>query len=308
MSKLNIVMDISQYDTFLMCEAKYNYRYRLNKHPLEKAKPLDRGTLVHLAAEVYYELLKKGTQYHDAVTAALSAVRSAGIDTELEVDEILRVIDVMEEYFDHWRVADQQFQIVEVEKSILYLLHEAEDWKFYLSGKIDLIFTDNRYINAPMDHKSYDREYPSTRMSNQFKNYANALNSNYLFVNKIGFQTTVPAEKKFKRVPLSFDPLIMAQWKRNVIRKIEWYVDCLLTDHWPMNETSCDKFNRKCEYFDVDDASGEQAKHHKLMTMFKDGEPWDVTKGLKKTSEQVEDVRKEKHEPKDEQGSISSSS
>lgn len=294
MSKLNIVMDVSQYDTFLMCEAKYNYRYRMNKHPLEQAKPLDRGTLVHLACESYYEDLKQGINYHDAVNKALSAVRSAGIDTELEVDEILRVIEVMEEYFDHWRVADQRFQIGEVEKSILYLLHETEDWKFYFSGKIDLIVSDNQYTNLPIDHKSYERKFPTTRMSNQFKNYANALQSNFLVVNKIGFQTTLPAHEKFLRIPLSFDPLIMDQWKANVIRKVEWYVDCLVNDSWPMNETSCDKFNRKCEYHDVDDASGEEAKNYKLMTMFKDGEPWDVTKGLKKTSKQVEDTRKEK--------------
>ena len=233
------------------------------------------------------------------VRRRVSAVRSAGIDTELEIDEILQVIDTMEEYFDHWRVADQRFQIVEVEKSILYLLHEAEDWKFYMSGKIDLIITDNQYTNLPYDHKSFERTYPTTRMSNQFKNYVNALQSNFLVVNKIGFQKTLPAEKKFLRVPLSFDPLIMDQWKRNVIRQIQWYVDCLAEDHWPMNETSCDKFNRKCEYFDVDDASGEDAKNYKLMTMFIDGEPWDVTKGLKKTSEQVKETAEKAQKEKE---------
>src|SRR5215203_2358078 len=167
-------MDMSQYDTFRMCEEKYHNRYRLNLHPLEKAKPLDRGTLVHLAAETYYEDLKNGVAYQDAVNRALSAVRMAGIDTELDVDEILRIIEVMEEYFDHWRVADQRFQVIEVEKPILYLLHETDYWKLYLSGKIDLIITDNQYTNVPWDHKSYDRSYPTSRMPNQFKNYCYA--------------------------------------------------------------------------------------------------------------------------------------
>lgn len=287
MSKLNIVMDISQYDTFRMCERKYWYRYVQNLHPLTKAKPLDRGTLVHLACELYYEDLRLGVNYHDAVNKALSAVRTAGIDTELEVDEILRVIEVMEEYFDHWRVADQAFVIKDVEKSILYLLHEAEDWKFYLSGKIDLIVDTNKDINLPYDHKSYDRSSETTRMPNQFKNYANALNSQYLIVNKIGFQETVPAHQKFKRVPLSFDYIYLEQWKKNVINVIEHYVQCLVNDYWPLNETSCDKFNRKCEYFDVDDSSGQEAQEFKLVQFFTKGEPWDVTKGLKKTSEQL---------------------
>jgi len=287
--KLNIVMDISQYDTFRLCERKYSNRYRRLKVPITKAAPLDRGTLIHLAAESYYEDIKNGVNYYDAVTKALSAVRSAGVDTDLEVDDILRVIDVMEEYFDYWRVADQQFQIVEVEKSFLYLLHETEEWKFFLSGKIDLIINDNRYTNLPIDHKSFERSYPTGRMSNQFKNYVNALNSNYLLVNKIGLQKTVPAHEKFTRVPLSFDHLYLDQWKRNITAVIEHYVDCLINNYWPQNETSCDKFNRKCEYYDVCDSSGESAAEHKLMTLFIDGEPWDVTKGLKKTSEQIAD-------------------
>lgn len=296
MSKLNIVKDISKYDTFRMCERKYQYRYLRNIHPLEKAKPLDRGTLVHLACEVYYEDLKNGAQYQDAVNNALSSVRTAGIDTELEVDDILRVIDVMEEYFDHWRVADQGFKINEVEKPILYLFHESEYYDFYLSGKIDLVITDNRYTDLPWDHKSYDRKWPVTRMTNQFRNYVYALKSNFLLVNRIGFQTTLSAEEKFTRVPLSFDHIYLEQWKKNVIATIDHYVNCLADDYWPMNETSCDKFNRKCEYFDVCDSSGQEAAEYKLMTMFKLGEPWDVTKGLKTTIEQVEEVRKEKHD------------
>lgn len=293
MSKLNIVMDISQYDTFRMCERKYWYRYVLNMVPLTTAKPLDRGTLVHLACESYYEDLKNRVNYNDAVTKALSAVRTAGLDTELDVDEILRIIDVMEEYFDHWRVADQNLGINEVEKPILYQLHEAEDWKFYLSGKIDLVFTDDKYTQCPMDHKSYDRAYATTRMSNQFKNYVNALNSNYLFVNKIGFQKTLPPHEKFTRVPLSFDHVYLEQWKQNVIRVIDHYVHCLAQEYWPLNETSCDKFNRKCEYFDVCDSSGMEAAEYKLMTNFNKGEPWDVTKGMKRTSEQVAEKKAE---------------
>lgn len=292
--KLNIVMDMSQYDTFRMCERKYHNRYRRNKHPLEQAKPLDRGTLVHLACEKYYEDLQKGVNYHDAVNRALSAVRSAGINTDLEVDEILRVIEVMEEYFDHWRVDDQRFQIIEVERPILYLLAETDDWRFYCSGKIDLIVTDNRYTNLPWDHKSYERKFPITRMTNQFRNYVNALNSNFLLVNRIGFQTTVPAHEKFVRVPLSYDPIYLEQWKRNVVKTIDHYVECLSDNYWPLNETSCDKFNRKCEYLEVCDSSGEQAAEYKLMTMFKDGEPWDVTKSMRKASQEVEDKEKEK--------------
>ncbi len=160
-----------------------------------------------------------------------------------------------------------------------------------MTGKIDLIISDNRYENLPVDHKSYERSFPTGRMSNQFKNYCYALQSNYLMVNKIGFQTTIPKDKKFLRIPLSYDHQYFARWKESMIASIEHYVDCLVSDRWPMNETSCDKFNRRCEYYDVCDSSNVEAAEHKLMTLFIDGEPWDVTKTLKKTSQTVLDLQ-----------------
>lgn len=288
--KLNIVMDISQFDTFRLCEQKYQYRYLMNKHPAEKAKALERGTLVHLAAETYYELLKSQTPFEDAKIAALSAVRTAGVTSELDVDDILRVNEVMDEYFEFWRVADQGFEIVEVEKPFIYQFHETDVWRLFLTGKIDLIISDNRYTNLPVDHKSYDRSYPTGRMSNQFKNYCYALNSNYLLVNKIGFQETVKPDKKYVRVPLSYDHQYFELWKKSMIRSVEHYVDCIVSDEWPMNETSCDKFNRRCEYYDVCDSSNQESKDFKLASLFINGEPWDVTKNLKKTSQSIMDL------------------
>ncbi len=290
-TKPNIMLDISQYDTFRMCEFKYFARYILLKQPLERASALDRGTLVHLACESYYDDLQKGIRYEDAVNKALSAVRKAGtLETGLDVDDILRVIDTMEEYFDHWRVADQSLRIIEVEKPFVYKLHEGDLYNLYLSGKIDLIVSDHQYENLPWDHKSFDRAFEVSRMSNQFKNYVNALSSNYLVVNRIGMQKTLKAHEKFKRVPLTFDHLYLAQWKKNIVAAMDHYVDCLANNFWPQNETSCFKFNRKCEYHDVCDSSGEEAKQHKLLTMFETGQPWDVTKSLKKTSEAIKEL------------------
>lgn len=285
--KVNIVLDASKYDTFRSCERKFDLRYNKNKHTVNKAPALERGTLVHLACETYYELLRQGKHYGDRVVAALSAVRTASVENDLDVDDIIRVIDVMEEYFDHWQVEDQRIQIVEVEKPFMYLLHETEHFRVYLSGKIDLLFSDNNYTNCPMDHKSYDRSYPTGRMSNQFKNYVCATNSHYLFVNKIGFQKTLKPHEKFTRVPLSYDHDYLETWKQNVIAAMNHFFDCAAEGYWPMNETSCDKFNRKCEYYEVCDSSGTKAAEYKLMTQFVDGEVWDVTKTLKKTSEVV---------------------
>lgn len=297
MSKVNIVMDMSQYDMFLLCPQRYHNRYNLNKTLPQKAKQLDRGTIVHIGCEVYYQALKDGSQYQDAVTAALSKIREAGVTvSDLEPEDVNRTLDVMEEYFDYWRVADQSFQIVDVEKAFIYLLHEDDEVRIHLAGKIDLVVSDNRYVNEPWDHKSYDRDSEVHRMPNQFKNYANALKSNFLTVNRIGFQKTLKPHEKFKRPRLSYDPLILEQWKQNVVKNIFHYLTCVAENSWPTNETSCDKYNRRCEYFTPCDSSGIEAKMYKLNADYITVEPWDVSKVLRKATEVLTDEQHKKEE------------
>lgn len=296
MAKVNIVLDMSQYDTFLLCPERYNRRYNMNKVKAEKAPQLDRGTLVHVGCEVYYEALKNGTTYQDAVNQALSKIREAGVtSSDLEPEAVERVMDVMEEYFDYWRVEDQNYEIVEVEKSFLVLIYEDEEVRIFTAGKIDLITNDKDYTNLPHDHKSYDRDFPVSRMTNQFRCYANALNSNWLVVDRIGFQKTLKPFEKFKRPKLSYDKYAIQQWKDNVVRQILFhYLPCVADNIWPMNETSCDKYHRQCEYYEVCDASGQPAKMYKLNANYQTIEPWDVTKVLRKATEVVADAQKER--------------
>lgn len=289
--KMNVILDASQYDLFLLCHQRYNYRYNLNRILPIKAKPLDKGLLVHIACETYYGSLQSGAKYDFAVDSALMKCKAAGAKSDLNNDELNIVYTTMEQYFDHWRVVDQSFEIVAVENPFLYLLHEDDQIRIYMAGKIDLIVSDNRYTNLPYDHKSFERTSPINEMSNQFKNYCNALQSNTLVVNRIGFQKTLPAEQKFLRVPVQYDPLKIADWKENVILNVMEYVECRLTNRWPMNETSCDKYHRQCEYYEICNSSGIAAKNHKLLNNYIDTEPWDVSSALKKSSEMADSVK-----------------
>ena len=149
----------------------------------------------------------------------------------------------------------------------------------------------------PIDHKSYDRSYEVGRMSNQFKNYCVATESNYLIVDKIGFQKTLKPHEKFIRTPLTYDPILLEEWKRNIIYVVlNKYLQCIATGYWPMNETSCDKFNRKCDYYAICDSSGIESKNFKINSNYIPGEVWDVTKSMQKTSEIIEDKLKTKLE------------
>jgi hypothetical protein len=289
-AKVNVVMDASQYDMFLLCPYRYHNRYKLNKQAPTKNAALDRGTVVHVANEIYYQCLKDGAKYDYAVGAALLKMKEAFVmESDLDNAEAQPLIDTMEEYFDYWRVEDQNLEIQGVEEPFMYLLFEDDDIRIYMTGKIDLRVNTKGYTNLPYDHKTFSRSSPVNQMSNQFKNYCTAANSNYLIVNRIGLQKTLKPHDKYLRTPISYDHLILEAWRDNVIRNIMYYLQCAADNVWPTNETSCDKYNRLCEYYEVCMSSGIESKVFKLENNFITTDPWDVTKVLKKSSEMLKD-------------------
>lgn len=281
MPKANIVIDATKLDTFQTCEAKFDYRFNQNKVTITKAAPLDKGTLGHTGLEIYYKALKEKVPFTDAAKAAVNAIQSAANESDLDMPEVSRMIEVVVEYLDFWRLRDSQLEIVDVEAPFSYVLHENEEMRIIMTGKIDLLVNDYpNYTNVVYDHKFYSRDYPVYRLKHQFQNYAIASGNNFVIVDKIGMQTSLRPDQKYKRVPLSYDPLILDDWKTDVVRIISRYLECVADDTWTRNVTSCDKYNRLCEYYEVCDSSGKEAKLYKLNANFNTAEPWDVSAAL----------------------------
>ena len=282
---LNITLDATMLDTFLTCPAKYDMRFKQRFVPVQKAAPLDRGTLIHIAFEHYYLALQAEKEYRDRVQLALQAFDLAVVsDSELNDDDVNKVRSAIVTSLEVNRPLDERLEIIAVEQSFIYELFSDEEVKIHMMGKIDLLVNDRpHYFNLPYDHKSYERDSPLTRRTNQFCNYANAVGSNYLIVNRVGLQTSIAPEKKHKRVPLAYDELFINQWKVNVVNWIKnYYIPCFVNESFPMNDTSCNKFNRLCEYNDVCDSSGVEAKMFKLNAHFNIAEVWDVSSVLGK--------------------------
>lgn len=286
MPKINITLDATSLDTFLSCPAKFNFRMNLSKVTPTKAKPLDKGGLVHVGMEAYYKHLKEQAKFETCLDAGILATRTElATNSDLSTAEGREVLSTIEQNIIFWRVADQSLQINAVESPFSYILYEDDTFRIIMIGKIDLLFSDNRYENAPMDHKTYSHDFPVHRKTNQFLNYSYAVKSNFLFVNRIGFQTSLKAHEKFKRVPLSYDSAFHEQWRQNVIKWCMRYYDCVESNDWPLNDTSCDKYNRLCEYYEVCDTSGDENKIYKLETNFKTDVPWDVSRILAQKGE-----------------------
>lgn len=280
MSKYNICLDSTMLDTLMSCECKFNYRFNLNKVTVEKADPLERGSLLHLGYETYFNGVKNGKNFKERIDESLAVIRSESTLTELPTEKVDRLIIAFNESCEYYQSRDEQMEVLAVEQAFSYVLYEDEIIKIVMIGKIDLLVNEPGYTNLPYDHKSYEREYPLDRKANQFCNYSYATGSNYLMVNKVGLQTTLPVIKKHKRIPLSYDPLFHAQWKENIVKWSYRYLECVQTNEWPLNVTSCSKYNRPCEYTEVCDSSGIEAKLYKLEANFNVAPIWDVSKSL----------------------------
>jgi len=292
--KVNIVLDASKIDSFETCPCKYNYRHNLNKTLpiINKSKALDSGSLAHGGLEVYFKSLKEGVHYDERMIKTLTKIQELSSDittSNSEPEDVSIVCKAIEESCDYWRAEDENsLEVLNVEEPFAYELFSDESIRIIISGKIDLLVNfksigrGSSYENLPIDHKTFSRESMLLRKSNQFINYCNAVGSNYLIVNRIGLQKTLKSEDKFKRLPLSYDPIYIQSWKDNLIKMIlNNYLTCVAENSWPEISSSCNKFNRLCEYYNVCDSSGGvQDKLDKLERDYIDGEVWDVTKGL----------------------------
>lgn len=296
--KVNIVLDSSKIDLFETCPARYNFRHNHNKSlPLiQKAKALDLGTIAHEGFGVYFSQLASGASYNDRMQAALMKMREISSDPEVsnsEPEDVTRLMRAVEESCDYWRAEDENcVEVLAVEQPFAYILYEDDTVRIIIAGKIDLLTNYNgigrnaSYKRLPFDHKTYSRDGMVLRKSNQFINYCAAVESNYLIVNRVGLQDPnakkpIPAEEKFKRLPLSYDPVYIADWKANLTKMLlNEYLNCVAESYWPEKPTSCNKFNRLCEYYSICDASGQDSKDNKLENEYVDSVPWDVTKGL----------------------------
>lgn len=279
-----IQVDSQVLSLFMSCPAKFNYV--MNRHLVPAEGPpagIRRGTIIHNACLEYWKI--RIANIADYETAIRAAVRKAKTELEQQMDfdsdyrldtlnnllEFLKFIQA-----SSWipLAAEKHFRVKVYEDPVARL-------RIYLTGRIDLILRSPQISVLPVDNKTESERWFYTQMSNQFKIYCIATETNILGVQRIGFQKTVKPEEKFKMEMLPFDPDVLEEWRtvtlpHYVLRLIE----CYEKDFWPMNSTSCVHGHFKCEFSDGRDHKGicnvsRSVREQKLLRYFKIGEPWD---------------------------------
>jgi hypothetical protein len=277
------VIDSQKLNSLQLCMRHYLYNFGKSFEPLATPIQFDRGTLLHHGLEYYYKAIQvmdrwpPGFTQADAVSQAVDSMRRRSIQLQGSIEELETVIQVFIEYCEHYKM-DGWNNILFVEKVGSKILFENDTHIFLYETKLDLGIGLSNMPLVPVDHKSFSRKSQTSDMSNQFKGYCWALGVNNIVINKIGFyaeSSKKKPEEKFMRDMLSYTKERLDEWEKNAIFWIRQGLAYIENDLYPMNETSCDKFNG-CTFRQVCMKNPED-RQDKLNELFKIRErQWDV--------------------------------
>lgn len=288
-----LTLDSTILNTISLCERRTKYQFIDGIQPSIKGEALERGDLMHKMLEIY-EGLRCGlvspesptwrtlfeaqldAPTEDILPFSILAGRYFATKMDLHPDEIEATIFQFEEYQDFYK--DDPWETLAVEEVGSKILYEDSEVRFIYTFKIDRLAKRDKII-APWDYKTSKKRSETSSLSNQFIGYAWATDSNYVIVDKIGFQKTLSREERFQRIFLSYDAERIEEWRQNAI-KFAWdYYELLNSpENASMNLTSCDKFGG-CIYRPICEKA-PSAREWIISRDFVQGEKWDPAKEL----------------------------
>lgn len=290
-----ITLDSQILNTIQLCERRTKYQFIDSISPAEKGEALERGDLMHKLLEVYeslrcdlvpelpdngtwVEIANFGAALEEGETAKDFAIKVGRLfATKMDIghEEIEEVIFQFSEYIEYYK--DDPWETLAIEEVGTKILYENENFQFLYSFKIDRLARKDSII-APWDYKTAKQKRQTSSLSNQFIGYAWATDSNYVIVDKIGFQKTLGPADRFQRIFLSYDNERIEEWRQNSIRWALVYAELLGERSSTMNLTSCDKY-AGCIYRSICERA-PSAREWIINRDYKVAKKWDPAEAL----------------------------
>ncbi len=273
--KKNIILDATMLSTIMSCGRLTDFRFNHHFQSLDGKSPsLEMGSIVHTYMEKYYQSIIDGINKKDAhgygMTAATIYSNSSEVSNSSDDDKAL-ALDTCEQYNahyvnDHWVPLETEV----VKKEVVY---EDDEIRLMWAAKLDLVVDTNNGI-VPVDHKTMKQNRDSLSLNNQFLGQCLLMKTRYMVVNKVGFQKTLPAAKKFTRASINYTANRMNEWQSTILPY--WAKIMMMYDesgYWPPNWTHCENKYGFCQFKNVCE-SDENMREEIIGINFKVGEPW----------------------------------
>ena len=282
----NIQVDSQVLSLFMACPQKYEYVFVRHLQPVAgPSKSILRGAYVHDGLLLYWKEMIKTGNWQEAIKSALREVQTKlNADIKFTHEEKLENLNGFLEFLKY--IQSLSWIPLEVEKYFKLKIYEDPvlRLRIFITGRIDLIMRTPQIPILPIDAKTEAERWFHSVMSNQFKMYCLACGVNVLGVQRVGFQTTLKPEEKFKMEMLGFDPDILEEFR--TITLPHWVKQLILAHEdkfFPMNTTSCVHGHFKCQFSDGTDHKGicsvsRSVREQKLARYFVIGPEWDPSK------------------------------
>jgi hypothetical protein len=312
--KKNIILDSQIFTTLQACPRLSDFTFNHNLVTLDgKSNSLEVGSLVHKVMEVYNRSIINGIKRDEAIGHALIAgeiyihgckycanfTSENGNKPECghQPDEYPglkntpQVIDknnplekykvgwkwaleTCEQYFDFWK--NDSWIPLEVEITKGEILYEDDEIRILWKAKFDKIVDTNQGI-YPIDYKTMKQNRDTLSLNNQFKGQCLLAKTRQIWIDKIGFQTTLEPKDKFKRVPISYSADQLLEWQS---QELPFYAKMMLmyneVGYWPPNYTHCENKYGKCLYYEDVCRADRGMREEELKLHFKVGKKWDI--------------------------------
>jgi hypothetical protein len=257
-----------------LCWERYNLEHIQNWRPAQKAAALERGSAFHRMVRYYYVEKRKGRailgEHSKVVEEAAMVGRLYAAQSSMSMDDFDDDLRVFKEYILKWQY--DGWEILDIEQPFTKVLYESPFLKILYEGVVDMRIRDPKIGEAVVDHKTESRKSYPYILSNQFQGYEWAFDLPVI-VNKVGYQTSLPADEKFRRLEHRSGAFAIEEWKKDTILTVMDAVERHKTGVFPKNRTSCDKysgciFQRVCKV-------PPETRPFKLQAYFYKADPWD---------------------------------
>jgi len=274
MKKTIIKADSQILNSINLCGMRYKYEHVMNRRPIEKPEAFSKGDMIHRMLAHYYRAKRDGVyagRESVVISECIEIGTACAAEFHLDSKEVIEVcIPTFKAYilkyqYDGWEV---EF----VEEPFTTILYDSEDLKILHEGIIDLGITDVKGERAIVDHKTESRKSHPFLLSNQFQGYAFAFKRKVI-INKVGFQTSLSDEERFRRYHYVYSDAILSEWVEDAVQAYRTAIEWHRADHFPRNRTSCDKYYG-CIYQRVCKEEPE-VRSHKLQVYYSLEPVWD---------------------------------